>query len=408
MRLLVFLLLAASASAQPSPGDPAPDPGVETFLNAPDTAWGEMRGRAVVMDLWTTWCAPCIATMPHVAALADSFALRPVQFLSVSDEPLGTVEAFADGRRMAGWIGVDEDGSSRDRYGINGIPQVVLVYPDGRLAGITHPDEVNAQTIEALIAGEPLGLPVPEPRVSIQELMARARAGRPDIASGPVMVSIRWSDATDDADRPRGSSGNWREGWMTATHAELRMLLSTAWNMRDDDSEDRMPTPFAFWGVMDGPDSLLTRELDLTYNQPGMSREDQSALLLNLFRDSLGVDVTFETRPTDGFALRRHPDRPLTLTDDAGPSRQSSSDGIYSIRGATPSALASALGMWTEREVTDETGLGGTYRLLLETENADDPEVQSERLRAALLERTGLELVPVTQETEWLVVRERP
>ena len=406
MRSLVLLLLAAAASAQPTPGEPAPDPGVETYLNATAaTSWDDLRGQAVVMDLWATWCAPCVATLPHLAALADSFAGRPVRFLSVSDEPAEAVARFLEGRRVAGWVGVDPDGSSRERYGVGGIPQVVLVYPDGRLAAVTHPDRVDGAVVEALLAGRPLGLPDGAVRVSITDLVAEMRRRRPAVAGGPPSVSVGW--AAPDAPR-RGLSYDWREGWATASDADLASVLASVWGERLARAGSSGPvSPSALRDRMDGPDSLLARAVDVDLFQPGRSRDAFADLVFQVLQDSLGLSVSFETRPTPGFALRRRPGRPLTLAPDDGDTRQSSSRGVLSLRAVRAAGLAQALGAWTRREVADETGLDGTYRLLLEVEASDDPEVWVERVRAALRARSGLELVPVVRPAEWMVVRAR-
>ena len=57
----------------------------------------EFRGRAVVLNLWGTFCAPCIAEMPTLAKLASETAGQPVVVLPVSVDPEGeraNAEAF--------------------------------------------------------------------------------------------------------------------------------------------------------------------------------------------------------------------------------------------------------------------------------------------------------------------------
>lgn len=72
--LLVVLFRAAIAqtpSNGPKIGDPAPKLELETVLT-PSIAlsWSAVRGQVVVLEFWATWCAPCVAQIPHLNALA--------------------------------------------------------------------------------------------------------------------------------------------------------------------------------------------------------------------------------------------------------------------------------------------------------------------------------------------------
>ena len=52
------------------------------------------KGKVVVMNLWATWCAPCVAEMPTLAKLQAEFAGRPVEVVAVSiDSPEDTLKA---------------------------------------------------------------------------------------------------------------------------------------------------------------------------------------------------------------------------------------------------------------------------------------------------------------------------
>jgi thiol-disulfide isomerase/thioredoxin len=54
-------------------------------------------GQVVVINLWATWCVPCITEIPDLMALEEELHGRGMQLLAVSmDDPadLGAVEAF--------------------------------------------------------------------------------------------------------------------------------------------------------------------------------------------------------------------------------------------------------------------------------------------------------------------------
>ena len=407
MRALALLLVATAALGQPSPGDLAPDPEVEMFVGAPTLAsWSGLAGRAVVMDLWATWCAPCVATLPHMAAVADSLAGRPVQFLSVTDEPYESVEAFLATRQLAGWVGFDEDGSSRRAYGVTGIPAVVLVWPDGRLAAVTHPDEVTVAVVEALMAGEPVEVRPSLVGNSLMEAMRRARETRPAVADGPRTFSARWG-----AEGEHGSARwNVEEGWVESRGSDLTALLAMAWVAHHPFREG--PTPHEQRRHVDVPDSLGRRGVHVELKDSTLTRATIGGHLIARLESALGVTVRFENRPAVVYVLRQHPERALTLTPSGAPFGASSRGAVFTARAETTADLARALGSSLGHSVIDETGLDGAWTVTLEM----DPDVVDfdssvmtaegvDGVRAALLEATGLELVPEVRPVVWMVVR---
>ncbi|HEY0436469.1 MAG TPA: TlpA disulfide reductase family protein [Phenylobacterium sp.] len=44
----------------------------------------DFKGKVVVMNVWATWCGPCVAEMPTLAKLQAAFAGKPVEVVAVS------------------------------------------------------------------------------------------------------------------------------------------------------------------------------------------------------------------------------------------------------------------------------------------------------------------------------------
>ena len=76
---------------------PAPPPAIP-FRDADGKAvtLADFKGQVLVVNLWATWCGPCVAEMPTLAKLQSEYAGKPVKVLAISvDDAGGTDKAKA-------------------------------------------------------------------------------------------------------------------------------------------------------------------------------------------------------------------------------------------------------------------------------------------------------------------------
>jgi thiol-disulfide isomerase/thioredoxin len=126
----VFLLLAASGGCnkqEPAPPQPVPTGGAAVVTEKPvdvitasvgkpapkspvtDLATGkpvtlaDFKGKPVLLNLWATWCAPCVRELPTLARLAQAQGGR-LAVLTVSEDLEGArvVKPFLAKRGLAG------------------------------------------------------------------------------------------------------------------------------------------------------------------------------------------------------------------------------------------------------------------------------------------------------------------
>jgi thiol-disulfide isomerase/thioredoxin len=60
----------ASSGSAPQP---APDLELEVVNGGETFSLSEQKGKVVLVDLWATWCAPCISELPHLQELSESY-----------------------------------------------------------------------------------------------------------------------------------------------------------------------------------------------------------------------------------------------------------------------------------------------------------------------------------------------
>lgn len=141
-----------------------------TVSDYPKVTW--LKGEAItkfekdkiyVVELWATWCVPCIAAMPHMNALAQKFKDKGVVFIgqNVMEEDLEKVKTFVEkkGEGMSyhvafgGAKGNEFEKTWLEAAGINSIPQTFLVQ-NNKLVWITTPYQLNEQVLDLLVAGK--------------------------------------------------------------------------------------------------------------------------------------------------------------------------------------------------------------------------------------------------------------
>jgi thiol-disulfide isomerase/thioredoxin len=140
-------------SASPKLGEAPPPVEAQAWLNwsgkeAPSLE--SLKGKVVVVEFWATWCAPCVAGIPHLNELHEKHAKEGLVILSLTDQSRSHVEEFVGKRQMKYTIGVKSE--TGDAYGVSGIPHAFVVGRDGKLLWHGHPadKQFDATIAEAL------------------------------------------------------------------------------------------------------------------------------------------------------------------------------------------------------------------------------------------------------------------
>ncbi len=99
----------------------------------------DLKGKYVYIDIWATWCAPCIAEVPALQKLEHDFKGRNIAFVSISVDTkndYGKWNAMVKEKQLSGIQLYATDSFDSDfisAYGISSIPRFILIGPEGEI-----------------------------------------------------------------------------------------------------------------------------------------------------------------------------------------------------------------------------------------------------------------------------------
>jgi len=127
----------ADISALVPTDPPVPLPAL-AFLDADGGAHtlAEFAGKGVVLNLWATWCVPCVAELPSLAALAAKAPRLAVLPLSTDRGGARVVQKFYASHGIAGLgVWLDPKGSAAEALRARGLPTTLVIDRQGRERG---------------------------------------------------------------------------------------------------------------------------------------------------------------------------------------------------------------------------------------------------------------------------------
>ena len=136
-------------------GTPAPNFTLET-LDGKNLSLSDLRGKAVIVNFWATWCGPCKIETPWLVELQNQYGAQGLQVVGVAMDDSGKdeIEKFAKdmGVNYPVLIGKEAVG---DAYGgVPALPESFFVGRDGkivdRIIGLKGRGEIEDSVKKAL------------------------------------------------------------------------------------------------------------------------------------------------------------------------------------------------------------------------------------------------------------------
>ncbi|WP_460553273.1 TlpA family protein disulfide reductase [Ferruginibacter profundus] len=111
-----------------------------TDTNGKAISLSSFKGKVIYIDLWATWCGPCMQEMPHYETLKEKYAGNPgIVFISLSVDDNETLwKASVSARKATGnqWL---INRNKLNAYNIVGIPRTLLINKDFKMVDMNAP-----------------------------------------------------------------------------------------------------------------------------------------------------------------------------------------------------------------------------------------------------------------------------
>jgi len=158
LALLAFTLLLTAGSATPVPGEETSALDfTATALDGTTFSGQSLAGKAVLLDFWGSWCAPCIHAFPTLVRLDHDFGERlEVVGLAFYSGDLAEIAAFAAQHELSYTV-LEGSDATIEKFEIVAFPTYVLISADGEVLFAQAGQVTDLYERVAAALGQPAG-----------------------------------------------------------------------------------------------------------------------------------------------------------------------------------------------------------------------------------------------------------
>lgn len=122
-------------------------------LEGEEVRLDQFRGEVLFINLWATWCRPCVAELESIERLRSSVEIEGVRFLMVSPESERQIQGFLR-RHPYELTFYTESQRMPPAFGLRALPTTFIVDRGGRIV-VIHRGAADWDTdrVRALLAG---------------------------------------------------------------------------------------------------------------------------------------------------------------------------------------------------------------------------------------------------------------
>lgn len=99
----------------------------------------DLRGQAVLVNVWASWCIPCRTEMPDMQLIYEQYREQGFTILAVNatnQDSIADAQTFVNENGLTFPILLDIDGEVGRLYQVSALPSSYFIYPDGTIAEV--------------------------------------------------------------------------------------------------------------------------------------------------------------------------------------------------------------------------------------------------------------------------------
>ncbi len=130
-------------------GKPLPELAMKPLLpNKPGVASAELKGKPRLLNVFASWCIPCIAEAPQLMALKRAGV--EIDAIAIRDTPEAVQAFLARNGDPYARIGDDPTGKAQIALGSSGVPETFLIDAQGKIVD-QHIGDIRADDVPELL-----------------------------------------------------------------------------------------------------------------------------------------------------------------------------------------------------------------------------------------------------------------
>jgi len=208
---IVSLIIAGNIFAV-SVGQPAPDISAQHWINSSSQNLNinSFKGNVLVLEFFATWCPHCQSSVPTMENLYNKYKSDGVAVVALSDEAYATVNNFVQLYGIEYIVG--SESSSRNDYGVVGVPTVFVIDDKGIITWIGSPetdqaalDQAVADAVDAMVTA-PVGVGIITPDTTVPNNVTQYTING---TNDSVVGTMTWANKLTGSGESFPATNNW-------------------------------------------------------------------------------------------------------------------------------------------------------------------------------------------------------